>query len=288
MKALIDGDIIVYSCGFAGEHKTYTVTSDNAFEKKKEALSFCESYSIDPSTITVSTSVEPLENILHSVKLLIQSILSETGSEDFEVFLTGEGNYRDKLATIRQYKGNRDPDHKPMYYNEIKEYLLKHWGAVVVEGREADDAMGCEQYGDYEVTVDLNSGGGEGWDRTTVQEEVDTIICTIDKDLNMIPGWHYNWRKREKYWVDDAEANKFFYKQLLMGDVTDNIQGIPKVGPKTADRILDSKASEVAMYLEVQSEYERYYKKDWAKYLEENANLLWIQREENVLWQPPV
>lgn len=288
MKALIDGDIVVYSCGFAGEHKTYIVNPETTFEKKKDAVAFCNAWGLDSSDIPVTTTVEPLENILHSVKLLIQSILNETGSVDFDVFLTGEGNYRDKIATIRQYKGNRDPAHKPVYYNEIKEYLLKHWGAIVVEGREADDAMGCEQYGDYEVTVDLNSGGGEGWDRITVQDGVDTVICTIDKDLNMIPGWHYNWRKREKYWVDDVEANKFFYKQLLMGDVTDNIQGIPKIGPKTADKILEGFYTETNWYSCVELEYREYYKEDWARYMEENANLLWIQREENVLWQPPV
>ncbi len=265
MRVLIDGDIIVYSCGFAGEHKTYTIhrpTIDSIIcTSKKELKDACALHGIDPDTISPILEVEPLENILHSVKLLIQSIVEETGATKYQIYLSGEDNYRDTLATIKPYKGNRDSAHKPKYYNEIKEYLIRYHNAIIVEGREADDAMGCEQY------IDTSN----------------TCIASLDKDLNMIPGWHYNWRRKEKYWVDDISANKFFYKQVLMGDVTDNIQGIPKIGPKKADTLVEA-CPHYLLHDMVIEQYEKYYGDTGYKMFKENANLLWIQRKEGKLY----
>ena len=54
------------------------------------------------------------------------------------------------------------------------------------------------------------------------------------------PGKHYNYGKAEFVEVDKTQALTFLWKQMLMGDSTDGIQGIPKVGPKTADTWLKS------------------------------------------------
>jgi len=52
-------------------------------------------------------------------------------------------------------------------------------------------------------------------------------------------GIHYNYGKAESILVDENEALTFLWKQMLMGDSTDGIVGIPKVGPKTADKWLE-------------------------------------------------
>ena len=68
-----------------------------------------------------------------------------------------------------------------------------------------------------------------------------TIICSPDKDvLYQNKGIHYNYGKAETVIVDDIEAMRFLWKQMLMGDSTDGIQGIPKVGEKTANAWLQS------------------------------------------------
>ena len=54
-------------------------------------------------------------------------------------------------------------------------------------------------------------------------------MSSEDKDLNNTPGWHYTPRKREKYWVSETQATRHFWYQMLMGDATDNIKGVPKV-----------------------------------------------------------
>ena len=67
-----------------------------------------------------------------------------------------------------------------------------------------------------------------------------TIICSPDKDVlyqNKVNN--YNYAKGEFVAVDENEATMFLWKQVLMGDSTDGIQGIPKVGPKTAEGWLE-------------------------------------------------
>lgn len=242
MLVLIDGDIIRYSVGFAAEG-------------------------------------EPLENCLHSVKLMIQKIVQQTGADEYEIFLTGKGNYREEIATIKPYKGNRDSSHKPTFFNEITEYLLTQHNATVVNGKEADDAMGYTQYSVWQSEV----------------SDQETCIASIDKDMDMIPGLHYNWRKDKVYFIKEEDADRNFYRQLLTGDSTDNITGVPGIGPKRADKILQEpcligedfieEPDEEEIYWRILEEYSKHYERPFEA-LMENANLLWIQREEDVLWQP--
>lgn len=237
MQALIDGDIIRYSVGFAAED-------------------------------------DPVEYCLHSVKLLLQSIIEKSGADNYRLFLTGSGNFRESIAVTRPYKGNRDALNKPTHYEAIKDYLVNYKHAEVVEGFEADDMMGLLQMKTY-YSSDISP---EGW--------TDTIICSLDKDMNMIPGWHYNWRKDEKYWVTEDQAIRNFYKQLLTGDTVDNIQGIPKVGPKTADKVLAECETEEDMYWAVLCKYSGYYSRP-LEVMVEMGKLLWIWRKENDIWEPP-
>lgn len=245
MKALIDGDIIVYSCGFASDKR----------EKQPDG--------------TYIVSPEPVGHCLHTVKKLIKSILETTKADSYEIFLTGEGNYRETIATIKPYKGNRDPALKPYWYKEMKDYLKTAWHATTVEGREADDAMGCAQWS---------------------AEKETTIICSLDKDMQMIPGLHYNWRKGFVTCVEHEDAIRNFYYQLLVGDPTDNIQGVPGIGKKKAEKLLPiaSKLTELEMFEIVLGAYHRAFPDGThlAK-MKENAILLWIQREEGKTWVPP-
>ena len=69
----------------------------------------------------------------------------------------------------------------------------------------------------------------------------DRVMVTIDKDLRTVAGWHYNPDKEDfPVRVTPAEADRFLFKQWLMGDSTDNIKGCPAIGPKKADAFLDA------------------------------------------------
>lgn len=173
-------------------------------------------------------------------------------------YLTGSGNFRDDLATIRVYKGKRPP--KPKYLPETRDQLVERWGAEVVDGQEADDAIGIK-------ATDLKG---------------DCVIVSIDKDLLMIPGTHYNFVKPEWTEVSQEQGDYFFYKQLLTGDQVDNIQGVPGIGPKKAEKAYQGCTTVQEMY---QKALEMY--KGDADALLENARLLWLRRYEGEMWEPP-
>ena len=72
----------------------------------------------------------------------IQSIIEAVGANAYEVYLTGPGNYRDWVATLRPYKGQRVGLQKPYHWETVSRRLKEHWGAVTFNGIEADDWLG--------------------------------------------------------------------------------------------------------------------------------------------------
>lgn len=181
MKALIDADIVTFRAAFTAEDE-------------------------EEAWIACSRADE-----------LVQTILAETGSERYELWLSGTNNFR--YQVFPEYKANRINAARPKWELAVKEFLISTWDANVSEGCEADDMLG-------------------------VRQTPETIICTIDKDLKQIPGWQYNFVKKEKFYVTEDEAFRFFCYQLMVGDTADGIKGIPGVGPKKADRLLESTPSD--------------------------------------------
>lgn len=226
LNPAIDSDILVYRCGHAAKDD------------------------------------EPLEYVLATVKRAVEGILENfPGRKEQRLYLTGKGNFRDTLATIQTYKGNRSPDSKPKYYKEIRDYLVDVWNAEVIEGQEADDAMGIYQWS---------------------HKDKSTCIVSIDKDLRMIPGYHYNFVKGVIDYVDLPQANYNFFRQTLTGDRSDNIPGISGVGEKRSEKLLAPANNNVVDMKRICMEQ---YKKEFGEYAEscwkEISNLLWIRREEN-------
>ena len=179
------------------------------------------------------------------------------------LYLTGKDNYRDRIATILPYKGNRDPSQKPFYYEDITRYLIDVHDAVVVHGMEADDAVGIEQYS---------------------AKDRDTCIVGNDKDLKCIPGHHFNPIKGERSYITLPEANYNFWTQVLTGDkAVDNVRGIEGCGPKSAAKILEPvKGDWIGMHNAVRKAYEDKYKGDGYRQFHETATLIWIQRKSGL------
>lgn len=181
--------------------------------------------------------------------------------EDYKGFLTGKGNFRDSIAVTVPYKGQRASIDKPVHLQALRDHLVNSWGFEVVNGIEADDAVGIAAY--------------------AVPED-ESIMVHIDKDLNQFRGWHYNYRKKEKYYVSEFEGLTAFYTQILTGDRIDNIVGLKGIGPVKAKRILAECTNENELYEAVLKAYEG----DLQRVLE-NAQLLWLQRSLNQTWTPP-
>ena len=192
------------------------------------------------------------------MKQTLNGVLSNFERRDeAKVFIQGGGNYRNLVATIQQYKGNRDPSKRPIYFDEIRTYLMEYHGARLVNRMETDDAVGiC-------ITRDPDN----------------TCAVHIDKDIDGVPGNHFHFGKNLFYQVSKEDADFFYWTQVLTGDSSDNIRGIPKVGAKTAEKILEGIDGWADMGAAVMKAYEA---KGIANEFHENATLLWIQRQHMI------
>lgn len=194
-------------------------------------------------------------------ELLTDVVFFDLGCTEYKAWITGKTNFRYDIAVTQTYKGNRKDMKKPEHYAVLREHLQR-LGAKVTEGEEADDAVAIE------------NTRGNYW------------MVHVDKDLDQLPGWHYNPIKEEKYYVTPEEGMRNFYTQVLTGDRTDHIKGLWKVGPVKAKKILEDCVSEVELYQACVKAYEE--KGETLERVIENAKLLWLRRVEGEIWEPPV
>ena len=131
------------------------------------------------------------------------------------MLFTGPHNFR--YSVLPSYKSGRTKG-KPLAYWETVRAVQQQFECQTVDGLEADDLMGI---------------------LATTPRYEDSIVVTLDKDLKTIPGRHYNPTKDDKPRVVTLpEADHYWLYQTLIGDTTDGYKGCPKIGPKTAEKIL--------------------------------------------------
>lgn len=208
----------------------------------------------------------------------ITSVLNETDSNDYKLFITGSGNFRNKESDT--YKQNRTNFVRPLLYQYARDYMVECHYAVVAEGLEADDLLAIEQ-------------------TTASKVGIETIIASIDKDLDQVEGLHYRWPMTRKnkttpsklYEIDEYTGLLNLYTQALTGDKVDNIAGVKGIGPKKAKDILEAAKTEKEMYEAV---LETYLDKGLTEdELLHNMHMLYMIREldENnqpIRWRKPI
>lgn len=175
-------------------------------------------------------------------------------------------NFRKRVAPY--YKGNRKDIRKPMLLLHAKAYLSQRYTGIILNDLEADDVLGLYA--------------------TSMPDEY--VIWSLDKDLRSIPGFHLIDGNIEEITKDQADLA--FYTQVLTGDMVDNYAGCPKVGPKTAEKILAGLTDREVIWAAIVNAYTKAgLNEDVAI---ENAQLARILRDgeydvetgEVFLWQP--
>lgn len=254
--ALIDADPLVYGSGFASDA--------SAKRKWLERHGSIEGFDIKEHH-------EPLEFCLQMTKQKLNGVVERCEADDYLLYLSHPVNKREEF--FPEYKANRDVTHKPFWHVEIGDYLLeRHKAQFSQEGDEADDALGIHQMA-----------------LLSAEEGVEPIIATIDKDLDMIPGLHYNWSPTKEangiYEMEDPECLRVFYTQMLTGDSTDNIPGVFKqLGIKATAQLktpLETMTNVREMYDYVLGVY-----KGDREFLDVIGKLLWIKRSHH-WWEAP-
>jgi hypothetical protein len=234
-RVVVDSDVYAYSCGGAtqrtiydwcatmGDDVHYGGIAENKADVEAARSSLPEGAEMH---VTELIDAEPLEHALALCKrslLGVEQAMDEAGVEfdRLELYLTGKGNFRENIATIKGYKANRIGIAKPVHYKGIRRYMRERWGAQLARGWEADDALAMAAH-------------DCGYDPDAI------VLVSQDKDLRTVPGRHYNPRKKLWSVVTPQEALLNFYRQVLTGDAVDNIGGCYKCGPKAADELLST------------------------------------------------
>jgi len=206
LRALIDGDILVYRSAAACEQKEYTYapkegsTPPLKFRYVKEAK-LALGDKISEYTRTHKIILSPPEHCLHSLRHTLEKVMKNTHAGECSIYLGGPNNFRDLIDP--KYKAGRGP--KPEYYQLARDYLISFHDAEIVHGQEVDDRLAQEQ-------------------------SSNTVICGIDKDMYQVPGCHYNWVTDTWKYLTKEEGDEWFWIQMLVGDGVDNIKGIDGVG----------------------------------------------------------
>ena len=160
----------------------------------------------------------------------ISDIQRRTEAEEVLLCFSGSANFR--YQALKTYKHNRRGKRKPKLLGSLREQLCDLYPNACENRLEADDLMGIYQ-----------------------AEDDSTCIATIDKDLDQIHGFHYNWKHDNLYDIPKREALWFQWFQVLTGDSTDGYKGIPGVGPKKADKILGAYRDDKLKLHEQEQEY---------------------------------
>lgn len=192
---------------------------------------------IDADSIVWVTAYHNRDNensdlVVTAIDIFLSSVFIATQATHYVGLLGGKGNFR--KALFSSYKANRKdpPPWLTKWKTFITQYLITVYNFQVVDNIEADDAIAS-------AAEILETKG------------IDFVICSPDKDLSQVPGQHYNPKDSILYPVTTGQALRAISMQLLTGDSTDNVKGIPGVGPVKAEKILrESKKGEFETVLE--------------------------------------
>jgi 5'-3' exonuclease len=227
---LVDGDVVLYRVGFAAQKTRYEVWTEDeqlveVCDNAADANALMADYGVDLHK-TPMLEVEPVENALHSCKLLLQSIQDKYPDEQVTVYFSCSTADNFRKTFYAQYK-NR-PARRPEHYAAIKEYMWKKYTCQVDPTLEADDliAIAAAQY-------------------------PGSVVVTNDKDMDQIPGLHFDFTKDREYVITEGEAREALEMQTIMGDSTDNIQGISGWGKVKAAQWLASEGTAWDAYQKV-------------------------------------
>ena len=316
LTLLLDGDIYAHRASAVTDGRMYQV-GKSLFRYDKDVKKYCKEKGIDLKEIETIYQPEPFRHCTGALKLMLQgietSLLHKAPVINWKIFLTfsDRGNFRNSILphykwnrlgvgeVIRRCNGDEEkartilrmkPEtfeknkgvvpRRPEHLDRTKEYLLKKHDAIAIDLYEADDLIGLE--------ADRYRRAGQ-----------EVVIVSIDKDLDCIPGVHYNSVRDEVYIVTPEQAMKHFYYQVIVGDTTDNIPGAPGFGEKKAKAIVNDceGLSQHDLYLKALKAWETGTKDDTGCAQDQmiaSAKCLWILQDSTAktlkeqIWQPPI
>ena len=261
---LVDGDVVVH---LAADKRVNGVTPLDIIKSRfKDQL--CQQMGVEVPVLRLITlddieldeeqTAAFTEECWKRYNDMIDELEFNSGAKETRIAMKGETNFRDEI--FPQYKAHRKvAKKKNEFVPLIRDRAVREKKATYAINMEADDLLSI-------------------W---AAELKTDYIIASVDKDLLQIPGKHYRIHKRELVDMSVEDALKFYYTQLITGDMTDGIYGIKGIGPIKADRLLSQVNTESEYQAIVKLAYQRCYGKNWAKELTLNGRLIYLLKHTN-------
>ncbi len=161
-----------------------------------------------------------LDLTLADLEKVINRIQKHAPCHNITICLGHHSNFR--YSVFPQYKSNRRGIRRAAGYSDVRAWLQANYDTAVLPNVEADDVVGiCYKAGD--------------------------LIYSPDKDLRTIAGTHLQ-RDGEIDTVNQLEADRAFFKQILTGDSADGYPGCVGIGANAklfeADKWLECRHEE--------------------------------------------
>lgn len=221
--ALVDGDGLLHRCAAAVERELYLVMKGRdarQFDYHKDATAFLESSGGD---LWHRKDLGSEEQAIAMLDGLVNKIRTDLACP-LRFFIGGPGpTFRHSIARLNKYKDGRKP--KPSHMAALRKFAIAKYGAEEASFEEVDDVI---SYTQRSRRADGKAG----------------IIVSNDKDLDQVPGSHYDWTKGVWHDVSEDSAHRWVWVQTLSGDSTDGVAGCWKVGPAKASAAIDEIYSE--------------------------------------------
>ena len=222
--AVIDGDEIAFKCAAENEERGVKVTntSNDAsanFKNKTEFKKLVHSLEVPDDLFTIEDTQVGGSKIhaQGTLKRMIANLCKAVDAGYYEIYIGGEGNFRDELPLPTKYKGDRESSIRPILLDDMKDYLVRFHKAVVIEGKEADDQLTTRMYDGYKTKKKI-------------------VAATQDKDAKQTSGWLYDPNNKKLQFIDGfgeleivqlskntvkGTGRKFLYFQMIFGDSAD-------------------------------------------------------------------
>lgn len=300
-EANIDGDLLVYQCGFACESSSYFLLgSDESMSDPINDIRTIKKLKSANDAIMKSINIIPESQAIEILSRKLEAIKGAVKAEKYNIFLSHkkrEVNRRNWIAVQLPYKSDRGP--KPFYYELFRDILINEHGAIVGEEGEADDWLG-------------------------IYQKDNTVICSSDKDLLQVPGYHFNintytfdfasklgelhldtvTKGNRKEYKLSGNGFKWFCAQCVTGDRTDSIRGLPYFKTsELVERLSPAKTEQEAwetvkdIYLKSSLDRLDIYRlgksglspdEIKSSYLAQMSKLVWVARDEKSMYTPNI
>jgi len=177
---------------------------------------------------------ETLEESLQAMEEKIQNMFQKTQAAHYTMCISKGNYFRNEVYPV--YKEFRKKYRIQSWVKTLKAVLEEKYNAIWMKGVEADDLC--------------------AYLYLTTKDKENTILCSPDKDLltnipslNIEGHFNYSYTLVDKenpdslvrgWWISTSaeEANYNFWVSMIAGDTSDGISGIPKKGPKFAEKLL--------------------------------------------------